>query len=63
MKQTPFAFEKALKNQTKKEILADKLIEMILTGLLRDGDELPSERELAQLFEVSRETVRGGWRC
>ncbi|MBR9754220.1 FadR/GntR family transcriptional regulator [Cobetia amphilecti] len=60
MKQTPFAFEKALKNQTKKEILADKLIEMILTGLLRDGDELPSERELAQLFEVSRETVRGG---
>ncbi len=54
-----FAFEKTLKNRTKKDILADKLIEMILTGLLRDGDELPSERELAQLFGVSRETVRG----
>lgn len=54
-----FAFEKALKNKTKKDILADKLIEMIQTGLLRDGDVLPSERELAQLFEVSRETVRG----
>lgn len=54
-----FAFEKALKNKTKKDILANKLIEMIQTGLLRDGDVLPSERELAQLFEVSRETVRG----
>ncbi|CAN0156034.1 unnamed protein product [Ectocarpus sp. 12 AP-2014] len=54
-----FAFEKALKNKTKKEILVEKLVDMLLTGLLRDGDLLPSERELAQLFEVSRETVRG----
>ncbi|WIX34029.1 FadR/GntR family transcriptional regulator [Salinicola sp. JS01] len=54
-----FAFEKALKNKTKKDILADKLTDMILTGLLRDADELPSERELSQLFGVSRETVRG----
>ncbi|WP_046078916.1 FadR/GntR family transcriptional regulator [Halomonas sp. HG01] len=54
-----FADEKTLKSRTKKEILADKLTDMVLTGLLRDGDELPSERELAQLFGVSRETVRG----
>ena len=54
-----FAFEKALKNKTKKDILAEKLVDMMLTGLLREGDVLPSERELAQLFEVSRETVRG----
>ena len=54
-----FAFEKALKNKTKKDVLADKLVDMLLTGLLREGDVLPSERELAQLFEVSRETVRG----
>lgn len=60
MKNSAFAFEKTLKNRTKKEILSDKLTDMILTGLLRDGDELPSERELAQLFGVSRETVRGG---
>ncbi|MEC4766730.1 FCD domain-containing protein [Halomonas sp. CUBES01] len=59
MSNPAFAFEKTLKNRTKKEILADKLTDMILTGLLRDGDELPSERELAQLFGVSRETVRG----
>ncbi|WP_324768942.1 FadR/GntR family transcriptional regulator [Pokkaliibacter plantistimulans] len=54
-----FAFEQALKNKTKKEVLAGKLLEMIFTGLLRDGDELPSERELGTLFGVSRETVRG----
>jgi len=59
MENLAFAFEKTLKNKTKKDILSDKLIEMILTGLLRDGDVLPSERELAQLFGVSRETVRG----
>lgn len=59
MDNSAFAFEKALKNKTKKEILVEKLIDMLLTGLLREGDLLPSERELAQLFEVSRETVRG----
>lgn len=60
MDNSAFAFEKALKSKTKKDILAEKLIEMIQTGLLRDGDVLPSERDLASLFEVSRETVRGG---
>ena len=52
-------FEQTLKNKTKKEILSGKLLEMIFTGLLQDGDELPSERELGSLFGVSRETVRG----
>jgi DNA-binding FadR family transcriptional regulator len=32
---------------------------MVQSGLLRPGDELPSERELATTLEVSRETVRG----
>ncbi|WP_235869256.1 winged helix-turn-helix domain-containing protein [Veronia nyctiphanis] len=54
-----FANESILKNKTKKEVLAEKILEMILTGLLRDGDVLPSERELANTFGVSRETVRG----
>ncbi|USZ49986.1 FadR/GntR family transcriptional regulator [Halomonas sp. DN3] len=59
METSAFAFEKTLKNKTKKDILADKLVGMILDGLLRDGDVMPSERDLAQLFGVSRETVRG----
>jgi DNA-binding FadR family transcriptional regulator len=35
-----------------------KLMQMIQSCLLQVGDELPSERELAAMFEVSRETAR-----
>lgn len=38
--------------------ISDKLAYMIHSGLLRAGDELPSERTLATTLEVSRETVR-----
>lgn len=41
-----------------KDQISDKLAYMIHTGLLRPGDELPSERELAATLGVSRETVR-----
>jgi DNA-binding FadR family transcriptional regulator len=41
-----------------KHQISDKLAYMIHTGLLRAGDELPSERELASTLGVSRETVR-----
>ena len=45
--------------RTIKEQISDKLAYMIHSGLLRPGDELPSERELAATLGVSRETVRG----
>lgn len=45
--------------RTKRDDLVYKLLEMIYQGLLRDGDSLPAERELASMFAVSRETVRG----
>lgn len=44
--------------RTVKDQISDKLAYMIHTGLLRPGDELPSERELATTLGVSRETVR-----
>ncbi|HSI59589.1 MAG TPA: FadR/GntR family transcriptional regulator [Ideonella sp.] len=44
--------------RTVKDQISDKLIYMIHSGLLRIGDELPSERELATTLGVSRETVR-----
>lgn len=44
--------------RTIKDQISDKLAYMIHSGLLRVGDELPSERELAQTLGVSRETVR-----
>lgn len=44
--------------RTVKSQISDKLAYMIHSGLLRPGDELPSERELAATLGVSRETVR-----
>ena len=44
--------------RTIKDQISDKLAYMIHSGLLRVGDELPSERELASTLGVSRETVR-----
>jgi DNA-binding FadR family transcriptional regulator len=47
-----------ISKRTIKEQISDKLAYMIHSGLLRVGDELPSERELATTLGVSRETVR-----
>lgn len=41
-------------------LVADKVAALIASGILQVGDVLPSERELAAAFRVSRETVRGG---
>lgn len=48
-----------LSKRTIREQVSERLAHMIQSGLLRPGDELPSERELANTLEVSRETVRG----
>jgi len=45
--------------RTVRERISDKLISLVASGILQVGDELPSERELASLLSVSRETVRG----
>ena len=45
--------------RTVRDQISDKLAYMILTGLLRPGDELPSERQLAGTLGVARESVRG----
>lgn len=49
----------AIHKQTAKEMIRDKIISMIASGILQVGDELPGERELATMLMVSRETVRG----
>lgn len=48
-----------LLKRTMREQIAGRIARMIQSGLLGIGDELPSERELAQTLDVSRETVRG----
>ncbi len=49
----------SITRQTARDAVADKLTTLIATGMLRPGDELPGERELAHVLHVSRETVRG----
>jgi len=40
------------------EIIIQNINEMIINGTLKDGDKLPSERELADMFHTSRVPVR-----
>lgn len=40
------------------QALAEKIIKLIATAEFQPGDRLPSERELAAMFHVSRPTVR-----
>ncbi len=42
-----------------KDFVVQKIATFIATGILKSGDPLPSERELAAALSVSRETVRG----
>jgi DNA-binding FadR family transcriptional regulator len=48
-----------LDRRTTRDVIAEKLMVLIATNMLRPGDELPGERELANVLHVSRETVRG----
>lgn len=53
--ETPF---KQLEHGRTSDGLVFRLEELILDGILRDGDKLPGERELAQRFDVSRPILR-----
>jgi len=50
---------RGLDRRTAREMIAEKLMVLVATNMLRPGDELPGERELANVLHVSRETVRG----
>ena len=59
MHETLAGLRAGLSKRTMRAQITDKLAGMIASGALRPGDELPSERDLAEALEVSRETVRG----
>lgn len=46
--------------RTTRDLVADKIAALIASGIVQIGDFLPSERDLAGAFQVSRETVRSG---
>jgi DNA-binding FadR family transcriptional regulator len=48
----------AVSKLTIREQVSERIAAMIQSGLLQEGDELPSERELAATLGVSRESVR-----
>lgn len=45
---------------TLKELFETKIVHMILSGELSVGDRLPSERELAQIMELSKTVIHEG---
>jgi DNA-binding transcriptional MocR family regulator len=54
----------AIYKQTAKEMVRDKIVSLIASGVLQIGDELPSEREFAEMLLVSRGLFEGrfnGW--
>ncbi len=50
------------KNQSQYTYVIDQIKKMILTGKLTIGDRLPPERDLAQKYNVSRNSVREAMR-
>ncbi len=46
------------KKDSKKKIVQEKLRELVSSGSFNEGDKLPSERELAQMLDVSRNVLR-----
>lgn len=50
----------AIVRRSIRDVVAEKIASLIAAGLLKVGDDLPSERDLAVALRVSRESVRGG---
>ena len=47
-----------IQNKNTSQLIVDQIKNMILSGKLKIGDKLPPERELAELYKVSRTSVR-----
>lgn len=47
-----------IQNKNNYQCIVDQIKQMILQGELKVGDRLPSERELSELYQVSRACVR-----
>lgn len=55
--------ELPLKKAGLTELLVARLLSLVTTGELKPGDQLPSERKLAETFDVSRPTLREALRA
>lgn len=53
----------AIKRRSLSEEIADRLIQLILQGKLKPAQKLPPERELAEMLQVSRPSLREALRA
>lgn len=53
-----FQMEPPIERQSVAEMVATRILEMVSSQALKAGDQLPPERELAEMFSVSRPSVR-----
>lgn len=55
-------FDRPIVRESIAEVVAHRVIEMVKAGVLKPGDQLPPERDLAQSLNVSRPSVREAMR-
>ena len=53
-----FEGEPPIDRKSLAEIVSQRILEMVTSGALKQGDQLPPERNLADMFGVSRPSVR-----
>lgn len=52
------AFDMPIERMSVAEMVAKRILDMVTSGALKPGDQLPAERELAETLSVSRPSVR-----
>ena len=57
------ALKEGIKRLSLREQIAGSLADLVAAGLLREGDELPPERDLAAMLEVSRDICAAPCSC
>jgi len=58
VKSASISFDAPIKRESVAELVARRILDLVTSSQLKPGDQLPTERELAQSLNVSRPSVR-----